>query len=242
MYPFMTNRTTSHRGVIHDLDPRIKLVALSFFILAVIFTPSPRPLKFMMYFLILLLLAIIDRIPWKMAVGKLILLGPLLLFLGFSVVLFGQNAPLENVNIIWNITVKSVLTFLSLLFLTLTTDFYDLVKSLELFKVPRIVTSLLSFSFRYSFLLLSEGRRMMLAKEARTFRKRKRIEEIKTLVRLLPRLFLRVVDRSERIYAAMLAKGYKGRIQTLKYFKLKSIDFVFIFLFLSIITVIWVWP
>jgi len=79
--------------------------------------------------------------------------------------------------------------------LTLTTDFYDLIKSLELFKLPRVVPALLAFAYRYSFLFLREAKRMWAAKEARTFGKRKKIEEIKTLTRLLPRLFLRVFDR-----------------------------------------------
>jgi len=242
MFPFFAAKKTSAKQFIHGLDPRIKLLSMCFFILAIIFTPYQRPFKFMMYFLLLLLLTVVDRIPLKAAFGRLLLLGPFLLFLGLSKVLFGQNEPQENLNIIWNITVKSGLTFLSLLVLTLTTDFYDLIKSLELFKLPRVVPALLAFAYRYSFLFLREAKRMWAAKEARTFGKRKKIEEIKTLTRLLPRLFLRVFDRSERIYAAMLARGYKGTIQTLKYFKLQRVDFFFIILFLSIITVIWVWP
>jgi len=242
MFPLFAAGTTSNKKLIHRLDPRVKLLSMCFFVLAVIFTPYQRPLKFMMYFLLLLLLAVMDRIPFRAAVGRLLLLVPLLLFLGLSAVLFGGNKPQENVNILWNITVKSGLTFLSLLVLTLTTDFYDLVKILELVKLPQVIPSLLSFAYRYSFLFLGEAKRMLTAKEARSFGKKNKIEEIRTLTRLLPRLFLRALDRSERIYAAMLARGYKGSIQTLKYFNLQKADFVFIFLFLSTTAVIWVWP
>jgi len=241
MFPFFAAKKTPTKHLIHGLDPRIKLLSMSFFMVAIVFTPYQRPFKFMMYFLLLLLLAVVDRIPLKAILRKLLFLGPLLLLLGLSVILFGQNVASENLNIIWNIIVKSGLIFLCLLVLTLTSDFYDIIKSLELFKVPRVIPSLLSFAYRYSLLLLSEAIRMLMAKEARSFGKREKKEEIKILTKFLPCLFLRALDRSERIYAAMLARGYNGTIQTLKYFKLQRVDFFFIILFLSIITVIWVW-
>jgi energy-coupling factor transporter transmembrane protein EcfT len=38
-------------------------------------------------------------------------------------------------------------------------------------------------------------------------------------------------ERSERIYAAMLSRGYEGKIRTLSFFRLGKRDFFFIFLF-----------
>ena len=91
MDPFLSQKAGWQQGLSSHFDPRIKIVAISFFMVAVIFTPYHQPFKFMMYFLSLLLLAVIERIPWKEAIGKVILLGPLLLFLGLSILLFAKN-------------------------------------------------------------------------------------------------------------------------------------------------------
>ena len=115
MFPFFAAKKTPTKHLIHGLDPRIKLLSMSFFMVAIVFTPYQRPFKFMMYFLLLLLLAVVDRIPLKAILRKLLFLGPLLLLLGLSVILFGQNVASENLNIIWNIIVKSGLIFLCLI-------------------------------------------------------------------------------------------------------------------------------
>lgn len=237
---FFSEKPISRKKFLHQLDPRVKLFVFTVIIFVIIFTPSRQFFKFMVYFLMLLLMIAFDRIPLKSLGKRLLLIVPLLIFLTFSVIIFGENQPPQKLDILWNIMIKSALCFLSAAVLTLTTEFYDLIKGLELLRLPLIVPSLLSFAYRYSFLFVKEAVRMNRAKESRSFGKRKKLMEIKIFSRLLPHLFFRTLERGERIYAAMLSRSYDGRIQTLNYFKPEMNDFFFIFLFLFILLVTWI--
>ncbi len=39
-------------------------------------------------------------------------------------------------------------------------------------------------------------------------------------------LFLRALERSERVYAAMLSRGYDGHMRTTESFKMKGLDWL----------------
>jgi len=237
---FLAEKPKSKKRFLHRLDPRVKLISFFVIILAVVFTPSHHYLKFMVYFFLLLFIIILDRIPIKDLGKRLFFIFPLLIFLASSLLLFGKNKHSGDLDILWNILIKSLLSYLSLAVLSLTTEFYHLVKGLELLKLPRIIPSILSFAYRYNFLFVREAERLNRAKESRSFGKRKKLGEIKILSQLVPHLFFRTYARSERIYAAMLSRGYEGKIKTLSFFKPGKKDFLFIFLFsfLLVITLI----
>lgn len=237
---FLAEKPKSKKRFLHRLDPRVKLISFFVLILAVVFTPSHHYLKFMVYFFMLLFMIILDRIPIKDLGKRLFFIFPLLVFLASSLILFGKNQHSGDLDILWNILIKSLLSYLSLAVLSLTTEFYHLVKGLELLKLPRIIPSILSFAYRYNFLFVREAERLNRAKESRSFGKRKKLGEIKILSQLVPHLFFRTYARSERIYAAMLSRGYEGKIKTLSFFKPGKKDFLFIFLFsfLLVITLI----
>jgi cobalt/nickel transport system permease protein len=51
---------------------------------------------------------------------------------------------------------------------------------------------------------------------------------IKVFVRLIGTLFIRTVDRAERIYYAMLSRGFQGDIPTLKRVGIKTADLAYL--------------
>lgn len=238
---FLTEKPKSKKRFLHRLDPRVKLISFFVLILAFVFTPSHQYLKFMVYFFMLLFMIVLNRVTVKDLGKRLFFIFPLLVFLASSLLLFGKNKFYQDLDILWNILIKSVLCFLSLAVLSLTTEFYYLVKGLELLKLPRIIPSILSFAYRYSFLFGREAERLNRAKESRNFGKRKKLDEIKIISRLLPHLFLRTFARSERIYAAMLSRGYEGKIKTLNFFKPGRKDFLFVSFFLSLLVITLIW-
>ncbi len=50
---------------------------------------------------------------------------------------------------------------------------------------------------------------------------------MKVFVRIVGILFIRTVERAERIYFAMLSRGFQGDMPTLKRFHIKTGDIVF---------------
>ena len=55
--------------------------------------------------------------------------------------------------------------------------------------------------------------------------------------RLVGTLFIRTVDRAERIYYAMLARGFQGDIPTLKKSRMTATDFAFLVTTIALIFV-----
>ena len=87
--------------------------------------------------------------------------------------------------------------------------------------IPRIITIIISFLYRYLFVLTDEVMRLLTARKARSaasagqrsggsVRWRARIAG-----HMAGQLFLRSYERSDRIYNAMLSRGYKGELMTM---------------------------
>ena len=100
--------------------------------------------------------------------------------------------------------------YLSLAFVTLllaTTPFGMLIKALAWFRVPAFFLALLSFTYRYIFVLVDECERLRRAWAARYFGRR-RLAQLLALGPAVGALFVRSYERAERIWAAMLSRGY----------------------------------
>lgn len=107
------------------------------------------------------------------------------------------------------------------LLLAFTTPFHDLVDALRELRLPRILVSIISFMYRYLAVLTDEGSRMLRARDARSAQGAGRgggsIRWRATVTgRMVGSLFLRAYERSERIYAAMQARGFEGEFRHLR--------------------------
>jgi len=205
---------------------------MTLFILVIVLTSSTDYLKFLLYFCGIFLLLAGARISLKKLASRLLFLIPLLAFLGISVLVFGDQSASENINILWNLSAKSILIFLCMVFLVLSTRFFHLIKGFELLKIPAVVISIMTFAYRYIFLFSDEAQRMKRAKNSRTFKKQKPVPKIKTLYHLVSQLFSRAFERTENIYAAMLSRGFDRKIETMTVFKTTQKDWAFLSVFL----------
>lgn len=215
-----------------NLDPRIKIISIIVFILVIGLTPPTAYFKFFLYFLALVILFFESRIRIRTLISRLFILLPLLAFLGISVFVFGNHTGSENINILWNLSVKSILIFLCVGYLVFSTRFFHLIKGFELLKTPSVMISVMTFAYRYIFLFSEEAERMQRAKKSRTFKKHKLKEKIKILISMVSHLFFRSYERTENTYAAMLSRGFDRKIETLTLFKTNQKDWIFFSIFL----------
>jgi cobalt/nickel transport system permease protein len=77
-----------------------------------------------------------------------------------------------------------------------------------------VLVSTLQFMYRYLYVLTDELDRMVKARRSRTFRRSGRLDW-GLLTGLIGVLFLRSLERGERVHNAMLARGWDGTIRTL---------------------------
>jgi cobalt/nickel transport system permease protein len=103
---------------------------------------------------------------------------------------------------------KSILIILSLILLIQTTRFNHLLNELRNLRVPGLIIMLLSFMYRYLFVVEDEILRKKRALDLRSAGKRD-WKIMKSTANMLGSLFIHTYERAERIYLAMCARGYK---------------------------------
>lgn len=98
--------------------------------------------------------------------------------------------------------------------LTSTTPFPQLLHGFGCLGMPRIMRSLLAFLYRYIYIIFDEAERLSMGRRSRQFAP-SRVLAWKSRAWMIGTLFLRSLDRSERVYRAMLARGFTGDMKTL---------------------------
>jgi len=224
-------------SLVHRLDPRTKLITSLCLITAVVLTPPDRWFAYGVYFLVLAVLVVISKVPVFYVIKRSFLIMPFVLMIAIFIPFFKEGEVAGSYNIwMWqvsvthsglevlrNIIVKAWLSIVCLTVLSATTRMPDLLKGLERLKMPKIIVMILSFMYRYIFLVVDEAMRMKQARDSRNFGGG-RMWQIKTVGRMIASLFIRSYERGERVYAAMTARGFDGHGRSLKVLDFKPAD------------------
>jgi cobalt/nickel transport system permease protein len=131
-----------------------------------------------------------------------------------------------------SILVRSWLSVQMAILLVGTTRFPDIVHALEHLRVPSILTTIIAFLYRYLFVLADEVFRLLRAREARSaampgVRSGGSVAwRARVAGNMAGQLFLRSYERSDRVYNAMLARGYTGHLNTINPHELRRIDYI----------------
>lgn len=209
-------------GFLRELDARAKIIALIGLTVIVVTTPARAMWAFALYAALLVFLIGLGRVPLGYVLKRLLVVLPVLLmvavFLPFfhkagrgSYSLGGLNVSNEGLLVLWNAGAKAVLSVLSVTVLGATTPFADLVTGFAHLRAPKVFVLIVSFMYRYSFVFANEAGRMRRAMASRNFRARW-LGNVPVLGRMLGALFLRSYGRGERVYVAMLSRGYEGTV------------------------------
>lgn len=112
------------------------------------------------------------------------------------------------------IAVKNSLALAAVLVLGAVVPFPGLLAALGRLGAPAVLVAMLHFMNRYLHVLGAELDRMVKARRSRSFRRSGRLDW-GLLSGLIGMLFLRAMERGERVHAAMLARGWDGTLRTL---------------------------
>ncbi len=228
---------SDRNSLIHRLDPRTKLVSTFLFIAVVTLTPPDRWLSYAVYLTILIGWLLLSRLPLNYVLKRSLIVLPFVAMIAIFIPFFHKGEVAGSYNIwLWhvsvtysglmvlrNILIRAWLSILSLILLTSTTRMPDLLIGLEQLHMPRVMVMLLSFMYRYIFVLVDEVTRMKQARDSRNFGGR-RLWQIRTIGNMIGTLFIRAYERGERGYAAMVARGFDGHSRTLKRLRFKPAD------------------
>lgn len=232
-----------HRSsFIHHLDPRVKVVVTFFYILALSLTPEGAWWIFG-FFLVLILAAVyLADLDFVFTIKRSFIVLPFVL--AAIAVPFTTDGPslFKIPGVGWTVTEPGAIRFVSILvrswlavqgaiLLTATTRFSDLLWALGALRFPKPLVSTIGFMYRYLFVLADEALRMIRARAARSAQVPGRTRPSvgwhgRVVGSMVGSLFLRALARSERVYAAMLARGYDGQMRSLIQFRMTNIDWM----------------
>ncbi len=228
---------------LHHLDPRVKVLLTVAFILSNVLLPDGAWAAFGLAWLFVL------AANWVSGLGLGFTLRRSYVALPFALAamtaLFSlPGEPLSSLSIgMWHFTITDtgLLRFLSILvrswlsiqmaiLLVAVTEFPDLIHALAHLRVPGILITIIAFLYRYLFVLTDEVMRLLRARQARSAAApglrpgRSMTWRAGVAGHMTGQLFLRSYERSDRIYNAMLARGYRGQLQTLNPHEMKRGD------------------
>ncbi len=214
-------------------DPRFKMVSLGLLILVVALLKTLPLAMAMLVFAVALLWS--ARLPWHFVTEGvkfvMIFLLPFLVVMPLtypdsSASVPGQVFSWEGWRLGWLVVVKS-LAIVLLGYAMFATGRFDVsMIALQRLKCPTLLVQMILFTYRYIFVFLAEMRRMDTAMKSRGFVKRPDRATLRTLGHFVGTLLVRSFERTERIYKAMLSKGYRGEFHTLVSFRAETMDVV----------------
>jgi cobalt/nickel transport system permease protein len=221
---------------IHQLDGRVKFVLTLAFILTVALTPvGAWPV-----YVLLLSLVLSAEVVTELGVGSVLkrsaLALPFVLAALPGVFIAGSDVPPDRLYSIGavaislaglerfvSVAVKSWLSVQAAVVLASSTPFPELLVAMRAVGTPRLLVSLFGLMWRYLFVLADEALRLMRARAARSGQAdtpgvrmggslawRARVSG-----GMAGNLFLRAFERSDRIYMAMVSRGYDGETRSL---------------------------
>lgn len=210
---------------LYGFDPRVKLISALLLIVGILLTPDGA---YPAYPLLWALVASLGAVG-QVGVGRLARGGAVALpfaLAGLTLLFTTPGSPLLTLGSL-SITDAGLIRFVAILLKTwlaaqvsalliMTTSFTALLWSLQQLRVPAMLVQITAVLYRYLFTLQDEAARIRAARAARSARLDGHRSGGRVIWRaqvagsMVGSLFLRSMERSERVYAAMTARGFNG--------------------------------
>ena len=205
--PVSVHLVNHHHGrpdsPVHRLSAALKLGVALVIIVVTVLAPIQWQAWFIGVAVLLVLTAWLSQLPLFFLSRRLLVLSPFVL----GVVLVNAFQPTGRAK--WMaVAVKSVLCLLTVILVSNTTPFSQILRVLKSIHVPTLLITTIALMHRYLFVLMDEAERMRRARASRTFTHGRGFHW-QTLATVVGQLFIRASERAERIYDAMCARGWK---------------------------------
>ena len=221
---------------VHRLDPRTKIIVTLCYTILVVSTAPHHLLVFVIYAGLLSWCVAAARIPLSHILWRATAVLP------FSVLAacwlpFVQEGPTVqlggglmelSVTGLWlfaGVAMKSFLGASAAILLASVTPFDLLLSGLRKLHMPAILIDMLTLTYRYLFVLYEEAVRLRRAAAARGYRPQW-LGQALLIGRLIGQLFMRSYERAERVYGAMVLRGYRGEMPISHTLRFSPLDVV----------------
>lgn len=210
-------------SLLHKADPRAKILGAAALTLAVALAQGFHAA--LPGLALGVLLAAVSRPRAGKLAARLLAVNGFILFLwialpptmpGKEIASLGPfSLSLEGVETAALITIKCNAIVLMLVALVATSTVPDLGRAMLRLRVPAKLCFLLLFCYRYLDVMACEYKRLARAAKARCFEPRTSLHTYRSYANLVGMVLVRSLDRSKRVYQAMLLRGFDGRFHSL---------------------------
>ena len=192
------------------------------FVIVVVATPIQNLVAYSLFFLILLILIRLAKLPYRTVFIRSLVEIPFVLF-ALLMPFFGTGPKVQFLGFelyeagIWagaGIVAKGTIGVITAIILSASTSAREILIGLEKLRVPAPLVSIATFMLRYLNVINDELGRMKIARESRGFEERG-LRSWRILAQTVGALFIRSYERGERVYLAMLSRGYIGAMPKL---------------------------
>lgn len=221
-------------SLLHRLDARLKFVLALAFILTTALAPAGAWPVYILLLALILSVGVVSELgvgyvlrrstlalPFVLAAVPVVftLAGPV--WFSFALGPWTLTATYSGLERFISIALKSWISVQAAILLAAATPFPDLLAAMRAVGVPRLLVAIFGLMWRYLFVLVDEALRLLRARASRSGHSDQ--DGLKPGGSLAWRgrvaggmagsLFLRALERSDRIYMAMLARGYDGEVR-----------------------------
>lgn len=203
----------------HGLAPQTRVLCALFFVFATALTPHGRWETWAIYGLGLAVLialsrstltVLLKRVAVEAVFLTVVLLGTLFHAGGTVIWQWGfLQITTQGLTVLGSVSCRAILCLLMLNLLILTTPIPALLQALASLRVPPILVATLTAMYRYIEVLVNEIQTMRRAAASRNLNEKSQWQRL-ILGNMFGALFIRTYERGDRVYQAMLARGYTG--------------------------------
>lgn len=222
--------TPTNNSKFHQLNPLVKLLFTIVFIVFINLTPAKAWGAYALFFLYLITIISSAGLKFSDLAKRTIISLPFIL--AAIPLIFAGNSPYEVIPIFgseimisvegWqkflSITIKSILSILAALLLVSTSRPTEIFFALERLKIPSLFISIINLAYHYLFVIQDEVLRMTRARSSRSSSGLTKKSGGGGLMwramitgGMAGSILIRSIERSDRVYAAMLSRGYNGK-------------------------------
>ena len=221
---------------IHRLDSRVKLVLTLAFILTVALIPVGVWPVYILLLTIVLSVEVLSSLGVVYVLKRSLLAAPFVLAAfpiifttpGDALVTFPLGPWMLSITgpgleRFISIALKSWISLQAAVVLASSTHFPQILVAMRAIRIPRLLVAIFSLMWRYLFVLGDEALRLIRARAARSGHLQDGDAKsggslawrAQVAGGMAGNLFLRALERSDRIYNAMLARGYDGEVRSM---------------------------
>ncbi len=225
---------TPESGLFESENPAVFTIILFAFVIFVISVSKYDLTGIIVYAAFPVFTIVALGIPFRIILKRLALLSPFVIIMAAVNPIIDQRPFITMGNIAISAGFVSALVIIGKSLITITAvmvffscvPFFKFCSVLKGYRVPDIFVTQLMLLYRYSFLLADEAHALQKARNMRSFGNKGK--DLLTTAKLIGSLLLRTSDRANRVFRAMVARGFQENIGKAEIKVSKAKDWIFI--------------